>query len=606
MMKNEPCAEIKVDLERFQDGLKRAQALLDTFSSSFAGKIDSIFGELAKLSELTGDLRVADDSPAASLVNGEIERWQSILNACRRSAEREIKGRELQHRFEKTPLVIVFGIVKAGKSTLGNFLHGRTFREAPFDNVYRDGILPCSKIEVIENGREDEKVKEAFDEACIESTCSAQFFSMPGLTWMDTPGIGAVEKRDIDIRSLEGLAKQYVQYADLVVFLANSANPGVREDIEGYRNLYQAGKKAIVVITRSDTFETKVANGKIIRTQVPKDPARRRLQEESLCDGMTANGIPMRNGDVISISTQLAEKGVMSNDGDAWRGGNIGGLYQKLVEVIGSPEILKLKEASPRRQLDNCVDAIIGTGKDNNASLARLSQDLIGIRLELKKRFDALSPERELVGEIAEDVVNQVRIPLRRHIDGFVSAADGQRVTFDLKGLEGRISEQIADVLGAKVDLIVGGFQRDVLSAFRAEGISANAERRVQVESYSVEVPEVVERDPEGVFEHIGHFFGKKYHRLEMNEETYTTEIDLGFDPAEARKELLAKLESAIRNYVKGELAALRQSFFSETIQRVENVIKSVDRIVMSLRKMKFENKTKNKDQKSTRQKKGF
>lgn len=588
-MKIEPCEEIRSDLEHFHDGLKRAQRLLDAFSSSFAGKIDSIFGELAKLSELTGNLRAAEDSPAASLVNGEIGRWQSILDACRQSAEREIRGRELQHRFEKTPLVIVFGIVKAGKSTLGNFLHGRAFREAPFDNVYRDGTLPRTKIEVIENGREDDKVKEAFDEACIESTCSAQFFSVPGLTWMDTPGIGAVEKRSLDIRSLEGLAKQYVQYADLVVFLANSANPGVREDIEGYRNLYQAGKKAVVVITRSDTFEAKVANGKVVRMQVPKAPERRRLQEEALCEGMVANGIPMRKGDVISISTQLAEKGVMSNDGEAWRGGNLGGLYRKLVEVIGSPEILKLKEASPRRQLDNCVDAIIGTGKGDDNSLTRLSQDLAGIRHELKKRFDALSPERELVGEIAEDVVNQMRIPLRRHIDGFVSAAKGEKVTFDLKGLEGRISGQIAEVLGAKVDSIVGGFRRDVLTAFHAEGISANAERRVKVESYTVEVPVLVERDPEGFREHVGNLlFGKKYHRLEMEDETYTTEIDLGFDPTEARKEILAKLETAIRGYVKDELAKLRQSFFSETISRVENVIKSVEGIVSALRKMKF------------------
>jgi hypothetical protein len=578
---------IERDLDAFYDGLMRSQRILDDFSSDFSARVDSVSEELRSLSGLTADLRVAESSPLASLLNGEIGKWQQIINACYAEAKKQVEGREFQNKFEKVPLVIVFGIVKAGKSTLGNFIHGRAFRAAPFDNVYKNGKLPNARIIVQEKGRQDASVKDAFDENSIESTCSAQYFTIPGLAWVDTPGIGAIEKKEIDIVPLAEIAKKYVQYADLVVFLANSTNPGVQEDIAGYKNLYESGKKALVVITRSDTFETKVENGKIVRRQVAKDKDRRKLQEDSLCDAMAKNGVPREYCDAVSISTQLAEKAVANVDDSLWEGGNIGDLYRKLVSVIGDPKILELKKEAPKKLWNNTVGSIVGN-VNNRDSLKGLHSGLSGIHAKIQEKYDALNPSGNLVAEIVDDVVNHVRVSIRRFVDGAVDSVQGNEISLSLDTLQGKIQNEIVDVLGLHVKTIVGDFRKGILREFSVQGIAATAERNVETQEYTVEVPEIVEREPHGLFEHIRSFFGKTYHKVITVQETRTIEIDIGFDSAKAKQKLISLLENALEQHVKDELANLRQLFFAAALTKITKLKESVSRLSDKLSGCKF------------------
>ncbi len=580
-------SKIQQDLDYFYKGLLSAQKILDKFSAEFSTKIDNVSQELDSLSSLTAGLRVVEDTPIAALVNGEIDKWQQIINICKGEAEKQVKGREFQDKFEKVPLVIVFGIVKAGKSTLGNFMHGRAFRDAPFDNVYKDGLLPKTKIVVQEKGRQDASEKDAFDENSIESTCSAQYFTFPGLAWVDTPGIGAIEKKRIDIQPLAQIAKRYVQYADLVVFLANSTNPGVQEDIAGYRELYENGKKALVVITRSDTVESKVQDGRVVKVQVPKDKDRRRLQEKSLCDAMVKNGVPSGCCDAVSVSTQLAEKAVAANDDVLWEGGNLGEFYRKIVSVIGNRQILDLKKDAPRKLWNRTVETIVGDATKSDC-LARLAADLGEIHVKIQDKYDALAPSGTLVGEIVEDVVGQVRRPIRQYIDRVVSEASGNDVEFSMDALSEEIQSELVDVLGSHVRSIVGDFRKDILGKFSPQGIKSKAERTIETQEYTIEVPEIVERDPDGIFEKICHFFGKKYHTLEVNEETHSFDIDLGIDPTAAKKKLIAQLEKALAVHVKDELAKLRKMFFGESLSKIKKLENNVERLSKKLLSCRF------------------
>ncbi len=56
------------------------------------------------------------------------------------------------HEHEKYLVVMVFGAVKSGKSTLGNFLAGREWLKAPFDNVYKH--IPPTEFKTQEQARE--------------------------------------------------------------------------------------------------------------------------------------------------------------------------------------------------------------------------------------------------------------------------------------------------------------------------------------------------------------------------------------------------------------------------------------------------------------------
>jgi len=585
------------DVTCFCQGLAKAQEILNRFSVDFATKVQSLGGQIDSLSTITESLRLSESTPSADLVNGEIGQWQTILTACKAEVEKNIKGREFQNRFQKHPLVIVFGIVKAGKSTLGNFLHGRSFRAADFDNPYRNGQIPQTTIYVEESGRKDSKTKDAFDEASIESTCSAQYFQIPGLVWVDTPGIGAVQKAAIDIRPLEEIAKQYVQYADLVVFLANSANPGINEDVAGYKSLYENGKKALVVITRSDVFETakdekgrllRSADGKIAKVQMPKDAQRRKMQEDALKQAMARNGVPADMCDAVSISTQLAEKGVADRDDELWKGGNLGSFYRKVVDIIGDEQILELKKQAPQKLLNTTIESIVGTAEKNNTLMCLLVK-LDELKRKLQAQFDSLEPKGELVAEIAGDVVNQVRGPLRKYMDSELNKAEGaDSVTFSLEGMQTVICEKVVATLEMRVKRLIGEFRRDSLSEFTLSDVSAQASRKKAKESYTVDVPYSVERDPEGFIENVRGFLGKKYRRTEIRSEKRTYEVDLGVDTSTAKESILSQIESSVETYVRGELEGLRTAFFGETLKKMTRLESSVRDLVTNLKKLRY------------------
>lgn len=579
-------AKISSDLNFFYEGVRDAQKTLNDFNEQFTSKIDDVTKKLDSLADFTVGLKVASDAPAAKLVNDEIENWQKIINICRQEAEKQIKGREFQNTFEKVPLIIVFGVVKAGKSTLGNFMHGRAFRSAQFDNVYKNGTLPQTRIIVQEKGREDASEKDAFDENSIESTCSAQYFILPGFAWVDTPGIGAIEKKKEDIQPLAQIAKKYARYADLVVFLSNSANPGIHEDIAGFKELN--GKKALIVITRSDTVKSTVKNGRAVKELVPKDAKTRKMQEDHLCDAMARHGVPRSSCDAVSVSTHLAEKGVEEQNDELWEGGNIGAFYRKIVSVISDGKILELKKDAPRKLWNSTIESIVGDSSKTHC-LTRLSEDLSHIQVLIQSKYDGLAPGESLVDEIKEDVVNHLRPSIRRHIDHLVDEAESDKIVLNVSGLQNAIQDEYVTVLSSRVKMIVGDFRKDMLGRFSARNIKASAKRSVEVQSFTIQVPDIVERSPEGFFEKIGSFFGRKYHEIEINEEQRSVQIDLGIDSMPAKENIISQLEKALEMQIKEELEKLRNCFFAVTLDKIRKLKVDIDSLSKELLSRRFQ-----------------
>ena len=78
----------------------------------------SVLNELKKLKEKTEALKQCDGSEwIRKKLQDNVDGWLQAVSECVTYAENSVKGTEFQHRFEKQALVIVFGIVKAGKST---------------------------------------------------------------------------------------------------------------------------------------------------------------------------------------------------------------------------------------------------------------------------------------------------------------------------------------------------------------------------------------------------------------------------------------------------------------------------------------------------------
>lgn len=564
---------IKNDISEFHGAMVSAQRDLDTFSHSFSASLDGISKELDALPALAKGLRLASDQPAAALVNGEVDGWAAQLATCAKTAREAITGREFQNRFQKQPLVVVFGPVKAGKSTLGNFMLGKAFREAPFDNPYRSGAIPKVEVVVEESGRPDAKRKEWFDVKSTESTCSAQYFSVPGLVWVDTPGYGAVEKKGIDIRPLADIARQYVNYADLVVFLDNSDAVWQREVSSAFKAIYTSGKKVLSAILRSDEpGEEDVVDGRIVTPLVPKSAAKRAGQEKYVRTGMRECGANPTDCEVISISVKLAEEAIATGDAAKWEASGMGLFYRKIADVLGNGKVRDLKKKAPRRLLKGAVAKVCGT-------IDGLCKGLEAVRDKLKEKFDALTPDGRLVAEIAAEAGDRLRPSICRSVDTAISRADAdgiEQVSISMSELQAESAKAVNEVLAAAVKRLVGAYRRTAGAAFSTAAIKAGIVRSSEMMDYTVEVPEWIPREPEGFWENVCAFFGKSYHRVITCKETRQQKVDLGFDGAQARKSLVAQFERAAADHVRKELKAIQNEFFGAAMNKIEILLRRI------------------------------
>ena len=566
-------ATIEKDINEFHDAMLEAQDDLDAFSHAFNASLGGVEKELEALPVLARGLRLASDQPAAALVNGEVDGWTSQLAACAKTAREAITGREFQNRFQKQPLVVVFGPVKAGKSTLGNFMLGKAFREAPFDNPYRSGEIPKVQIIVEESGRQDAKTKEWFDVNSIESTCSAQYFSVPGLVWVDTPGYGAVEKKGIDIRPLADIARQYVNYADLVVFLDNSDAVWQREVSEAFKAIYTSGKKVLSAILRSDEpGEEDVVDGQIVTPLVPKDATKRGGQEEYVRAGMRDCGANPADCEVISISVKLAEEAIAAGDAAKWAASGMGLFYRKIAAVLGNGKVRDLKKEAPRLLLKGAVEKVRGT-------IGGLRKGLAAVRGKLQEKYDALSPDGKLVSDIAAEAGDSLRSPIGHAVDAAIAKAEAsgnEQVSVSMSELQSESAKVVNEVLAASVRRLVGAYRRTAGAAFSTAAIKAGIVRSSETFEYTVEVPEWIPREPEGLWENICSFFGKSYHRVITCTEKRQQKVDLGFDGAEARRSLVEQFERAAASHVRKELQAIRDDFFGRAMGKIEILQKRV------------------------------
>ena len=409
------------------------------------------------------------------------------------------------------------------------------------------------------------------------------------MVWGDTPGTGAEEKKDIDIRPLEEIAKQYVQYADLVVFLANSANPGINEDVANYVSISDSGKRALILITRSDTYkhEADLKTGKMVKTLIAKDPQRRKEQEAWLLDAMSQKNIKINNTDTVSISTQLAEKAIKDLDDNAWEASNMGNFYKKITDVISSEEILDLKKSNPRQNLNQTINKIVGSEHGEN-NLYTLINSMKETEKVLASQYNALAPQGELTNKITNDVIIRFRSVIGNKIES-IAATVKESGTFSLDSETKKCFEKaVSNSLYEHVKNILGDYDSKSKAIFNCGNVQADMKHKKDTHSYEANVPHWTSRDPDGIVEHVKSWLGKKYYKVTYEKETRTIDIDLGVDTSAVKKAIVQQLEERTIQYVQTVLSSIRDEFFKASLDKLKNLIEQTEKMKNRLEDLRY------------------
>lgn len=172
--------------------------------------------------------------------------------------------RELSEQFNDKAILLVFGKVNAGKSSLCNYVASLF----PTDMV---------KFFYLEEG-ELRHIDEQFKEGVTETTARIQGVELGGnLVLLDSPGLHSVTDENGD------LTRRFTDSADAVLWLTPSTSPGQVQELDDLRDELKSRKPLLPVITRSDVREEDCDDeGNLVSMLVNKTPENRKEQEDDV------------------------------------------------------------------------------------------------------------------------------------------------------------------------------------------------------------------------------------------------------------------------------------------------------------------------------------
>jgi len=345
-----------------------------------------------------------------------LKKIRRLMEAWVEDAENYDKGTEFRSRFNDSLLIFVFGKVKAGKSSLGNFLaYGHS--EPSLAIIETSSPAPDFFWEAGNNSTEAMSSDVMLRNRCFgvgraETTSSIQGFTLPGITWVDSPGVHSTKVEN------EDLTKEYAKAADVIIFLSNSSEPGRRSDIEEIMRLLGQDKPLIVIITASDSLEKDIDdNGKIVQRLCMKSTEDRQGQVDLVSKAI--EGFSSKT-QVLTVSLKYAEN-VEKNETETqilerWRDSGMQDLGKELAKISVSQGVT-VKRTAPLRNLKVFCQTLLGTASvENDSSISDELTSIDSLNASLKKIQEMLKEERATIAEKCKNVLPKIRSSLTQKI----------------------------------------------------------------------------------------------------------------------------------------------------------------------------------------------
>lgn len=376
------------------------------------------------------------------------------------------KGAKFREGFDDSLLVFINGKVKSGKSSLGNYIAwGHTDPDENLKQQVAPHLIPeyfSRENNVVDGGdaKDEAQQRREFRVGAIEATSSIQGFKLPGLTWVDSPGMHSVKKEN------EQLAREYVEHADLILYTMTSDAVGRASDLEEILELMGKDKKVLLLLTGSDEVEEDIDDktGDLVGTVVMKsaeccDKQRAYVRKALKELANNSDNDWVANIEIISISARYAQ--LNADDPTAFTKSGMELLCTTLHDIAQS-EGVRIKLRTPIAGLYNFLKSC----HDDLILYHQLLLDFKKPLIDLKQESD-----RKL-----NNYIRSGQAELVAYIDDFFDPLVAQRDNQTVVGRQLRIlqkslndkSQELASARLAQIfeDLIVG-FQGAIANTYR-------------------------------------------------------------------------------------------------------------------------------------------
>lgn len=404
----------------------------------------------------------------AVLLDGTIGLIKESSHSWVVNFEEMLEKEKFRSDLENYFIIIIFGKVKAGKSSLGNFiakhkLDNQTVEFFKYDEAGKKQAI--KKLEEIDD--------ESFDTNNLECTVEIQGFKLDGMAWIDTPGLGSMVKENGD------LAKEYIQSADYVIYPTSSdATMDMSEEAQ-LTELFEQNKKVTICITKSDEYEEDececgseegCSNCVEGITSILKNKSLVNRAEQELHVKNTVNKIIKKDkesilGDIFSISTHTATKALSEDDDELFEDSNLPKFYELITEVV-KEKSTKLKEDTPYDGLKSFIDNnILGSDDKQENSIANIRKSLTDLDEKINESLDRFSVLQKNVNSDLESEVESVIAEYSRKIDKFNSKEI-------FATIDAELNKKIADAIQSNIHEIFAEFDTTLKSLTSSFGTS--------------------------------------------------------------------------------------------------------------------------------------
>ena len=558
-------------INRFADTMANTVEKFKGVRESAEGKTEEIDKCIQAFNESVEQAKAhklkAKDKSIQEIYDASTKVLKDTLDGLTKELEEARNGMQFIQDNEDSLNVVVFGKVKAGKSYLGNLMMGNAIRKLSTKTSY--DRLEQPKVEVYDQGTctTQDKLKEVTEENDAsggfgvdnrEATRVIQLFHLGAMTWVDTPGFGSVTNEN------QELAREYVKNADLVIFPSTSDAAGTKQDFQEMKKLCDMGKRCLLVVTQSDTLEEDCDDdGNIVQIPVPKSDDDRRSTENYMKETLKKHGIKLGDENILTISAFLGLTALEKGEEDLFESSNMGKFWNLLSDITEQEGTILSKKAFGDR-VNTALKSLQGKLKDAEKKLleAKQSQE----QKESEMREKAAHTIRDAKDECSQKVASLIQEKSKEveETKEPFSAADLNQI------LSKVVYETVMDACKKQFDAMaqmtkLSGYQEKL----KLDSIGDLAMRQDKI-SYTYKRVIEVERDPRGLFEHIGAFFGKDYYTHRTIGETREKTIDLGVNV----QEIQAKAHSSLEKILEKQAPQLIQEiidYYSAPLRKMQD-----------------------------------
>ncbi|SKA51912.1 dynamin family protein [Photobacterium toruni] len=263
----------------------------------------------------------------------------------------------LRSGIDDSLLVFVCGKVKAGKSALGNYVVSGSTEPTPADiaQLQALGIEPqFFNYETNTEFTQAETLAQGFRVGQAETTASIQGVHIPGLSFIDSPGLHSVTDKNGE------LTQKYVEAADLILYPMNSAQPARASDLAELQALIKKGKRILLLLTQSDIYDFEVIDGRYQKKLIMKTCEDQQKQQaylkQQFAQMLDQHNLHAPEPSVSSVSVRYAE--LQDNSDEAMTASGMEDFFSVLNNTLDS-EAITLKKNAPIQQLRRLYDDLL-------------------------------------------------------------------------------------------------------------------------------------------------------------------------------------------------------------------------------------------------------